>query len=111
MHGFGYRHPVVFILLLTRNVPQDNVRLPAAEVGTGIVGHNTIDGIDISQVIFGKATEKSLYAYLSIADINQPLVLGSDSHLLISNGVSPPNILAVMLLAKCWLSLRPLAIS
>ena len=81
MDGFGYRHPVVFMLLLTRYVPQDNVKVPDAEVRI-FVGHNTIDGIDISQVIFDKATEKTLYAYLSVAG---PLVL--DSHSLISNGV------------------------
>jgi hypothetical protein len=86
MDGFGYRHPVVFILFLTRYVPQDDGRLPGAEVGTGIVGRNTIDGVDISQVTFGKAAEKSLYPYLNVTDINQPLVLGSDSHSLISNG-------------------------
>ena len=80
MDGFGYRHPVVFMLLLKRYVPQDNAKLPDAEVRMGIVGHNTIDGIDISQVVFDKAIEKTLYAYLSVADINQPLVLGSDSH-------------------------------
>ena len=26
MDGFGYRHPVIFILLLTRYVPQDSGR-------------------------------------------------------------------------------------
>lgn len=79
LDGFGYRHQVVFMLLLTRYVPEDNAKLPDAEVLIGIVGHNTINGIDISQIIFDKATEKNLYAYLSVADINQPLVLGSDS--------------------------------
>ena len=48
MDGFGYSHPMVFMLLLKRYVLQANAKVPNAEVRIGIVGHNTIDGIDIS---------------------------------------------------------------
>ena len=81
--------------LLTRYVPPGDGRLLDAGVGTGIVGellaivgYNAIDGIDISQGMLDKAAEKSLYADLRVADINQPLALGSDSYrAVISSGV------------------------
>lgn len=95
MDGVGYRHPAICMALLTRYVPPGDGRLLDAGVGTGIVGellaivgYNAIDGIDISQGMLDKAAEKSLYADLRVADINQPLALGSDSYrAVISSGV------------------------
>ena len=53
-----------------------------------IVGYHAIDGIDISQGMLDKAAEKSLYADLRVADINQPLALARDSYrAVISSGV------------------------
>ena len=52
------------------------------------MGYNAIDGIDISQGMLDKAAEKSLYADLRVADINQPLALARDSYrAVISSGV------------------------
>ena len=95
MDGVGYRHPAVCVALLARHVPPGNVRVLDAGVGTGIVGellaivgYHAIDGIDISQGMLGKAAEKSLYADLRVADINQPLALAQDIyHAVISSGV------------------------
>ena len=95
MDGVGYRHPAVCVALLARHVPPGNVRVLDAGVGTGIVGellaivgYNAIDGIDISQGMLDKAAEKSLYADLWVADINQPLALAQDSYrAVISSGV------------------------
>ena len=39
---------MVFMLLLTRYFLQANAKIPDAELRIRIVGHNTIDGIDIS---------------------------------------------------------------
>ena len=95
MDGVGYRHPAVCVALLARHVPPGKVRVLDAGVGTGIVGellaivgYHAIDGIDISQGMLEKAAEKSLYADLRVADINQPLALAQDIYrAVISSGV------------------------
>lgn len=95
MDSVGYRHPAICVALLTRYVPPGDGKLLDAGVGTGIVGellailgYNAIDGIDISRGMLYKAAEKSVYADLRVADVNQLLALSSDSYrAVISSGV------------------------
>ena len=95
MNGVGYCHPAICVALLARYVPSGTAKLLDAGVGTGIVGellaivgYTSIDGIDISQGMLDKASEKGLYADLWVADINQPIQLAHDTYrAVVSSGV------------------------
>lgn len=80
MANLGYRHPAIVLALLARHAPRGSAPVLDAGCGTGLVGEwlgiigfDSVYGLDFSKGMLAKAARKKVYAKLTEAALGTTL--------------------------------------